>query len=66
MSSSRSVAVIAVLSTVAFVVAAGFLLTRSPAPRLDPAPVVVSVLPSPTTTSAPSSEPPPQPAPAPV
>lgn len=48
MRSSRPLAAAAVLVAIACVLVAGVLVTRSPAPRLDPSPVVVSVAPEPT------------------
>ncbi|WP_027505454.1 hypothetical protein [Rhodococcus sp. UNC23MFCrub1.1] len=48
MRSSRPLAAAAVLVAIACVLVAGVLVTRSPAPRLDPSPVVVSVEPEPT------------------
>jgi hypothetical protein len=64
MHSSRPLAVGAILAAVAFVLAASFLLTRAPDPELDPAPVVVSVVPTatqPTATQPTATQPAPQP-----
>ncbi|MEE4023606.1 hypothetical protein V1Y59_11005 [Gordonia sp. PKS22-38] len=64
MNITRPLVALVVIGAAAVAVVAGFVLTRSPGPDLDPSPVVVSVPPEPT-SSTPAAPPVPQAPPAP-